>query len=39
MSELAASFLAPFSLMFGIVGLATLPAPPKLPKKVEVAKK
>ena len=39
MSELAASFLAPFSLMFGIVGLATLPAPPKPPKKVEVAKK
>jgi hypothetical protein len=38
MSELAASFLAPFSLMFGVVGLATLPAPPK-PPKVEAAKK
>jgi hypothetical protein len=39
LSELAASFLAPFSLMFGIVG-AVLPAPaPPKPPKMEVAKK
>jgi hypothetical protein len=40
LSELAASFLAPFSLMFGIVGaVLPAPAPPKPPKKVEAAKK